>query len=117
VKYDSASAAAFYDECGERERTRFEDGRTRSVSPATHADDLRRFVSAGDRVLDAGCGPGRVMSLVGTTARAIETVLIEARTEPDEPELRAMLEQLELDLGAEPGAIQSGPHILAVVPV
>ena len=59
MSYDSARAAAFYDEYGEREWTRFEDGRTPSVSAATHAEYLRRFVSAGDRVLDAGCGPGR----------------------------------------------------------
>src|SRR3954471_16358992 len=51
--------AAFYDAYGEREWTRFEDGRTPSVSIATHTAYLERFVHAGDRVLDAGCGPGR----------------------------------------------------------
>jgi len=35
--------------------------------------------------------------------------------EPREPELRALLERLEVDLGAEPGAIETGPHILAVL--
>jgi hypothetical protein len=35
--------------------------------------------------------------------------------EASEPEMRALLERLELELGAEPGAIESGPHILAVV--
>jgi hypothetical protein len=29
--------------------------------------------------------------------------------------LRALLERLELDLGAEPGAIETGQHMLAVV--
>jgi SAM-dependent methyltransferase len=59
VTYDAAAAAAFYDEYGEREWTRFEDGRTSSISLTTHLHYLRRFVGAGDRVLDIGCGPGR----------------------------------------------------------
>ena len=57
--YDPAAMAAFYDAYGEREWTRFEDGRTPSVSIATHTAYLERFVQPGDRVLDAGCGPGR----------------------------------------------------------
>jgi ubiquinone/menaquinone biosynthesis C-methylase UbiE len=58
-RYDASEAAAFYDEYGEREWTRFEDGRTPSGSFATHTHYLERFVSPGDRVLDVGCGPGR----------------------------------------------------------
>ena len=38
-------------------------------------------------------------------------------TNPDDEDLRALLERLEVDLGAEPGAIESGPHILAVARV
>ena len=37
------------------------------------------------------------------------------RRRPQEPELRDLLERLELDLGAEPGALETGQHILAVV--
>jgi SAM-dependent methyltransferase len=59
LKYDAVEAAVFYDEYGEREWTRFEDGRTPAVSVATHCHYLRRFVATGDRVLDIGCGPGR----------------------------------------------------------
>ena len=59
MTYDAGQAAAFYDEYGEREWTRFEDGRTPSTSATTHTHYLERFVSAGDRVLDIGCGPGR----------------------------------------------------------
>jgi len=59
LKYDAQRAAAFFDEYGDREWTRFEDGRTPSASVATHCHYLRRFVEAGDRVLDIGCGPGR----------------------------------------------------------
>jgi SAM-dependent methyltransferase len=59
MSYDAAQAASFYDDYGEREWTRFDDGRTPAASFATHTHYLERFVSAGDRVLDAGCGPGR----------------------------------------------------------
>jgi SAM-dependent methyltransferase len=59
LKYDAARAATFFDEYGEREWTRFEDGRTPGTSAATHTHYLRQFVSPGDRVLDIGCGPGR----------------------------------------------------------
>lgn len=51
--------AAFFEEYGEREWLRFEDGRTSPISLAVHAHYLRRFVGARDRVLDAGAGPGR----------------------------------------------------------
>jgi SAM-dependent methyltransferase len=264
MRYDATDTAAFYDQYGEREWTRFEDGRTPAVSIATHAHYLRRFVSSGDRVLDIGCGPGRftielarigarvvaadlspgqlelhrkyvaqakaedavearvvadvlelpfadgefditvcyggplsylleraphavaelarvtrpgghvlvsVMSLIGTTTRFIEGVLIDSRgygiekieeitatgmlppaesghpamklyrwrelrdllsvhgevvaasataifnLEPEEAELRGLIERLEVDFGAEAGAVESGPHILAVVRV
>jgi SAM-dependent methyltransferase len=50
---------AFYDEYGEREWTRFDDGRSSPLSPAVHVSVLRQFVRAGDRILDAGAGPGR----------------------------------------------------------
>lgn len=59
MSYDPAHTAAFYDEYGEREWTRFEDGRTPAPSLAVHLDFLGRFISAGDRVLDVGAGPGR----------------------------------------------------------
>lgn len=36
-------------------------------------------------------------------------------TVPDEPALRDLLGRLELDLAAEPGALDCGPHMLAVV--
>ena len=57
--WDATRAAAFFDAYGEREWTRFEDGRTPAPSLATHIRVLERYVRAGDRVLDAGCGPGR----------------------------------------------------------
>jgi SAM-dependent methyltransferase len=59
VKYDPARVASFYDEYGEQEWTRFEDGRTPAPSLDVHAGFLQRFVRSGDRVLDVGAGPGR----------------------------------------------------------
>lgn len=75
MKYDAAAAAAFYDEYGKQEWTRFEDGRTSAVSLATHLHYLRRFVASGDRVLDVGCGPGRftlVLSELGARITAAD---------------------------------------------
>jgi SAM-dependent methyltransferase len=57
--WDPERAASFYDDYGESEWTRFEDGRTPAPSLDVHLDRLRRFVNAGDRVLEVGAGPGR----------------------------------------------------------
>ncbi len=59
MRYDAERMAAFFDEYGQREWERFEDGRTSPISLAVHKHYLRRFVRAGDRVLDVGAGPGR----------------------------------------------------------
>jgi SAM-dependent methyltransferase len=59
VTYDPQRIAAFFDAYGEQEWTRFDDGRTPSASLEVHREYLRRFVRAGDRVLDIGAGPGR----------------------------------------------------------
>jgi SAM-dependent methyltransferase len=57
--WDPARTAEFFDEYGEREWTRFEDGRTPAAGLDIHVRYLERFVQPGDRVLDAGSGPGR----------------------------------------------------------
>jgi len=57
--WDPAHTAEFFDEYGEREWTRFEDGRTPGPSLTTHIRMLEGYVRPGDRVLDAGSGPGR----------------------------------------------------------
>lgn len=59
MSYDPSRIAAFFDQYGEREWTRFEDGRTPATSLAVHNHYLHRFVRSGDRVLDIGAGPGR----------------------------------------------------------
>ena len=48
LSWNAERAAAFYDEYGEREWTRFEDGRTPAPSLDVHLDYLRRFVRAGE---------------------------------------------------------------------
>jgi ubiquinone/menaquinone biosynthesis C-methylase UbiE len=59
MKYDPAQVASFYDDYGEREWTRFDDGRTPRPSLTVHFEQLRRFVNPRDGVLDIGAGPGR----------------------------------------------------------
>jgi SAM-dependent methyltransferase len=59
VSWDPARAAEYFDEYGEQEWTRFEDGRTPRPSLTTHVRMLEGYVRPGDRVLDAGAGPGR----------------------------------------------------------
>ena len=58
--WNPARTAQYFDEYGEREWTRFEDGRTPGQSLGTHIRMLEGYVRPGDRVLDAGAGPGRV---------------------------------------------------------
>jgi SAM-dependent methyltransferase len=57
--WDPTRAAEYFDELGEREWTRFEDGRTPGLGLPTHIRMLEGYVRPGDRVLDAGAGPGR----------------------------------------------------------
>ncbi|MFL5914252.1 MAG: class I SAM-dependent methyltransferase [Gaiellaceae bacterium] len=57
--WDPARTAEFFNDYGEREWTRFEDGRTPGPSLTTHIQMLEGYVRPGDRVLDAGSGPGR----------------------------------------------------------
>ena len=59
MSWDPERAAAFYDEYGDREWRRFEDGLTPAAGLDIHVRFLERFVRPGDRVLDAGAGPGR----------------------------------------------------------
>ena len=59
MTHDPAQAAAFFDDYGEKEWERFDDPRMGAASLAIHCHYLREFVSAGDRVLDVGAGPGR----------------------------------------------------------
>ena len=57
--WDPVRTAEFFDEYGEQEWTRFERGVTPAPSIAIHTQILEGYVRPGDKVLDAGCGPGR----------------------------------------------------------
>ena len=46
MKYDPAHVATFFDDYGEQEWTRFDDGRTPRPSLEVHLEHLRRFVNA-----------------------------------------------------------------------
>jgi len=73
--WDPARTAAFFDDYGEQEWTRFEDGRATAPSLATHIRLLERYVRDGDRALDAGCGPGRFtleLQRLGATVTALD---------------------------------------------
>jgi SAM-dependent methyltransferase len=57
--WDPQRATDYYDAFGEKEWTRFEEGITPQAGLDIHVRFLERFVQEGDRVLDAGAGPGR----------------------------------------------------------
>lgn len=59
IPYDADYIAGFYDEYGEREWTRFDTRPMDRVNLEVHRRFVREFVHAGDRVLEAGAGPGR----------------------------------------------------------
>lgn len=74
LPYDPDHTAAFYDGYGDRESTRWEkDARTR-FEFEVYRTHVRRRVREGDRVLDAGCGPG-TFSRVAIEAGASVTCL------------------------------------------
>jgi len=64
-RYDPDYVRRYYDDYGEREWGRFEAGPDNPRAPANlvnlhlHRWYLRRYVRAGDHVLDIGAGPGR----------------------------------------------------------
>lgn len=57
--YDFGHISRFFDAYGEREWARLEESPEARVSFHLHRRLLERFVKAGDRVLEAGAGPGR----------------------------------------------------------
>jgi SAM-dependent methyltransferase len=59
IPYDPEYIAGFYDEYGEREWGRFDASPMDRVGLEVHRRFLHEFVRAGDRVLEAGAGPGR----------------------------------------------------------
>ena len=59
--YVAGETAAFYDVYGEREWQRLEETAYGRLQAHIHAGLLREHIGQGQRVLDAGCGPGRFL--------------------------------------------------------
>ena len=59
IPYDPEHIARFYDEYGDREWNRFDASVMDRVGLEVHRRLLDEFIREGDRVLDAGSGPGR----------------------------------------------------------
>jgi len=72
--YNPKYTSHFYDVYGEREWTRLERSAYYRLEAIIHEDFVRRYVKSGDRVLDAGSGPGRFSILLAQIG-AIVTVL------------------------------------------
>jgi ubiquinone/menaquinone biosynthesis C-methylase UbiE len=90
MSFDPQRIASFFDDYGEREWTRFEDGRNTRTSLQVHLHYLRRFVRAGDLVLDAGAGPGRfTLELAHLGADVVVADLSPAQLEMNRARLEA----------------------------
>ena len=61
--FDSDYTAKFYDVYGDLEWERLEATPYGRLQATIHAGFMERYVNLGDRVLDAGCGPGRFTAL------------------------------------------------------
>ena len=75
AKFDSDYTARFYDVYGDIEWERLEATPYGRLQATIHADFIKRFVRPEDRVLDAGCGPGRftaVAAQLGATVTALD---------------------------------------------
>ena len=60
--YDPEYTSRFYDAYGSLEWDRLEAKAYGRLQAIIHADFIGRHIHKGDRVLDAGCGPGRFIS-------------------------------------------------------
>ena len=71
-RYDPGHIAAWYDDWGEREWSRFEQSTMDRVNFEVHRRLLDEFVRPGDRVLEVGAGPGRfTLELARIGARVV----------------------------------------------
>jgi ubiquinone/menaquinone biosynthesis C-methylase UbiE len=94
--WDPERTAEFYDEYGEQEWTRFETGRTPAAGYDIHLRFLERFVQPGQRVLDAGSGPGRfTLELVRLGADVVALDISPGQLE----QLRRRLPDVETHVG------------------
>ena len=73
--YDAGYAGKFYDAYGMLEWDRLESTPYGRLQAIIHSEFIERYVRRGDRVLDAGCGPGRftaVSAQLGATVTALD---------------------------------------------
>ena len=73
--YGPGYTRASYDAYGDIEWSRLEATAYGRLQAVIHTDFIRRYVGPGDRVLDAGCGPGRfsiVVAELGATVTALD---------------------------------------------
>lgn len=74
IPYNADNTRNFYDAYGSIEWDRLEATAYGRLKATIHADFISRYVASGDRVLDAGSGPGR-FSIVAADRGARVTVL------------------------------------------
>lgn len=74
IPYDADKTRTFYDAYGSIEWERLEATAYGRLKAIIHTDFIQRYVALGDRVLDAGCGPGR-FSIVAANLGAKVTAL------------------------------------------
>ena len=75
TEFDSGYTARFYDAYGDLEWERLEATPYGRLQATIHADFIAKYVRLGDRVLDAGCGPGRftvAAARLGATVTALD---------------------------------------------
>jgi ubiquinone/menaquinone biosynthesis C-methylase UbiE len=80
--YEQGGTAEFYDAYGEREWERLDARPYGRLQAILHTDFLREYVRPGQRVLDAGCGPGRftiALAQIGARPVALDTSPLQLR--------------------------------------
>ena len=73
--YNAEYTTAYYDDYGELEWSRLEASAYGRLQAIIHTDYIRRYIRPGNRVLDAGCGPGRfsiAVAELGATVTALD---------------------------------------------
>jgi SAM-dependent methyltransferase len=94
--WDPERTASYYDAFGAKEWTRFEEGVTPQAGLDVQIRFLERFVHRGDRVLDAGSGPGRFTAeLVRLGAEPVALDISPGQLE----QLRARLPEIDAHVG------------------
>ena len=87
--YDPNYTRKFYDAYGSHEWGRLEVTAYGRLQAIIHTDFIGRYVRHGDRVLDAGCGPGRFTATVAKLGAAVTALdLSERQLEIAEEKIR-----------------------------